>query len=436
MEFYNLVSLGGMIVLMVFAWLLSAHRKVINWRVIMWGIILQFAFGVFVFLVPAGTKVFLLINDAVVAVMDSASAGSRFLFGRLALPPGATDEAGEASLGFFLAFQAFPMIIFFSALMSILYFLNIMPIVIRAFAYVFSTLMRVSGAESLYTAGCIFAGVESSFTVRPYLERMTRSELCTLLTAGMATVSSNVLAVYVFSLKDQMPMIAGHLISASVLNAPAALVMSKLIYPETDTPETLRKNVELHYQREKTLFEAIINGATAGLKLIAGIVALLLAVLGLVAMLDMGMGWIGGKVNALLGISFDWHLKGLLGYVFYPFTLAIGVTPADAWPIAQIVGERLIVTEVTAYRDLAVAMRNHVIADPRSAVIATYALCGFAHVASLAIFIGGIAAIAPNRTHALSEVGVRALVAATLACMMTACVAGIFFSHGSLLLAH
>ncbi|MCK4857138.1 MAG: nucleoside transporter [candidate division Zixibacteria bacterium] len=434
METYNLVSFAGVFVLLILAWLLSADRRNLNWRVIGWGIGLQMGFALFIFVFPAGTKLFLFVNDVVVAVLDSATAGARFVFGRLALPPGTTAESGETSLGFILAFQALPTIIFFAALMSILYFLKIMPRIIRAFAFLFTRLMRISGAESLSASSNIFVGVESVLTIKPYLNDMTRSELCTVLTAGMATVSSNVLAVYVFSLQDQFPTIAGHLVSASFLSAPAALVMSKIILPEREKPKTLGLTVEPYYERESNLFEAIINGANNGVKLIVGIVALLLAVLGLVALADLILGGLGGWINSWLGIQIDWSLPGLLGYLFYPITLILGIPPADAGIAAKIIGERVIVTELTSYQDLNIALEQGLLIHPRSAVIITYALCGFAHLASLAIFIGGVVALAPKRTTILAQVGFRALLAATLACLLTACVAGTFFNRSSLLL--
>ena len=195
MEAYNLVSFLGIFALLGFAWLLSPHKKNLNWRVIIFGLGLQMLFALFIFVVPAGSKLFLFINDFVIKVLDCASAGTRFVFGRLALPPGTTNAAGEPSLGFFLAFQALPTIIFFSALMSVLYFLKIMPWLIKKFALVFSKLMRISGAESLCAASNIFVGIESALTIKPFLSEMTRSELCTVLTAGMATVASNVLAI-------------------------------------------------------------------------------------------------------------------------------------------------------------------------------------------------------------------------------------------------
>ncbi len=413
---------------------MSADRRRMNWRVIGWGIALQLLMGLFIFVVPVGGQVFEVVNEAVVKVLDSAGAGARFIFGRLALGPGQVNEQGEESLGFILAFQAFPTIIFFSALIGILYQLNIMPVVVRGFAYVFTRLMRVSGAESLVAASNIFVGVESTLTVKPYLQRMTQSELCTVLTAGMATVASNVLALYVLCLRERFGAIAGHLVSASLLSAPAALAVSKVLLPELGEPETLGVDVRPYYQKDNSVFEAVINGANAGVKMIAGIVALLVAVLGLVALVDLILGGVGGLVNSVLGVEFDWTLKGLLGYAFYPVTLVIGVPVSDAAEISRIIGERVVVTEVVSYRDLAAAMEQGAIAEERSVVIATYALCGFAHVASVAIFVGGVCGLAPQRTRDAAKVAARALVAATLACLMTACVAGTFYRGGGSIL--
>ena len=434
MSIYNLVSFVGIFILLGLAWLFSSNRRNVNYRVILWAIVLQFIFAAFVFLIPAGAKFFLYLNGLVVSVLDSASAGAEFLFGRLALPPGTQNENGESSLGFFLAFQALPTIIFFSALISILYYFNIMQRVIKGFSYTFTKLMRISGAESLSAASNIFVGIESSLTIKPYLNDMTRSELCTVLTAGMATVSSNILALYVFSLQNQFPTIAAHLISASILSAPAAVAMSKLLVPEDNVPKTLGTNVDPYYDKEGSLFEAVINGAENGVKLIIRIVALLIAILGLVALLDLIIGGVGIHINELIGLNIDWSLKGFMGYLFYPLTLIIGVPLEDAYTVSKIIGERTIVTEVVSYNNLAYAIENGLLQHPRSSIVTAYALCGFAHIASMAIFVGGVAALAPSRKKDIAAMGLRALVAATLACLMTACIAGVFFSEKSILL--
>jgi len=434
MTAHNLVSFCGIFVIAGFAWLLSANRKVVNWRVVGWGIGLQFLFAFFVFVVPAGTKFFLLVNRVVVTLLGSASAGTRFVFGRLAIPPGSTGEGGETSLGSILAFQGLSTIIFFAALIGALYYLGVMPFFVRLFARVFTRLMRVSGAESLCVSSEIFVGVESSLIVRPHLATMTRSELTTILTAGMSTIASTVLAVYVFILQKEIPAIAGHLVSASLLAAPATLVISKLLMPETETPETLGLDVKPHYEKEENLILAIIGGAKNGLQLLGGIITLLLAFLGLLALLDLILGWLGGYLNSWFGWSLDWSFRTFLGFLFYPFTLVIGVPPADALSIAKIVGERTVATEVASFGHLSQLVAQGALQSPRSALIGSYAICGFAHVASLAIFIGGIGALAPSRYRDLSRLGFRALVAATLVGLMTAAVAGTFFTGSSILL--
>lgn len=433
MTAYNLVSFMGIFVLAGVAWLFSSDRKVVNKRVLLWGIGLQLFVAFFIFVVPAGARVFLWVNDAVTAVLGTATAGTRFVFGRLALPPGAVNEAGETSLGYFLAFQGLPTIIFFAALLGALYYLRIMPFFVRLFARLFSRSMRISGAEALSVSANIFVGVESALVVRPHLKDMTRSELGTIITAGMGTIASTVLAMYVMMLQKEIPTIAGHLVSASFISAPACIVMAKLIMPETGKPLTLGVDVKPHYEREDNLIMAIINGAGEGLKLLGGIVTLLIAFLGILALLNLGLGWAGGLLNGLLGWHVKWSLEAFLGYLFYPFTLVMGVPPSDALSVAGILGERTILTEVFSYGRLADLMAGGVLHDPRSAIIASYALCGFAHVASLAIFIGGTSALVPTRVGDISRLGFRALLAATLACLMTGAVAGTFTTGSSLL---
>ncbi len=418
---------------MAIAWGLSENRKALNYKVVGWGIGLQFLIALFVFVVPVGAKFFLFLNDVVVQILGSATAGAKFVFGRLAFSPGEVDALGQGSLGFILAFQAFPTIIFFSSLVAILYYFNIMPVIIRGFARVFTKLMKISGVESVVAASNIFVGIEAALTVKPHLKDMTRSEACTILTVGMATVASSVLGLYVFTLQGVFPTIAAHLVSASLLSAPAALVMSKMLVPESEQPKTLGEDIHPHYEKDNNLFEAVINGANAGVKMIVGITALLIAVLGLVALFDLILGGIGGKINAIAGLTIDWSLKGLLGYIFYPFVLLLGIPLQDAGVASKIIAERVIVTEVVAYQDLAAAMADNVFSHPRSAVVTAYALCGFAHLASMAIFVGGISALAEEKKGVLAQVSLRALLGATLACLLTACIAGVFYTQTSLI---
>ncbi len=429
MEPYNLVSVAGIPLLIGLAWLLSSDRRVFNWRVVLWGVAIQMTVAVIVFVFPLGTRLIIAVNTVVVTVLDSASAGSRFLFGRLALPPGTTGEGGEQSLGFFLAFQALPAVVFFSSLMAALYHIGLMPLIVRAFARVFTKLMRISGAESLCASSNIFVGIESALTVKPYLAQMTPSELGTILAAGMGTIASSMLAVYVFMLRNHFPTIAGHLVTASILSAPAAVVMAKVLTPETGTPVTLGESIAPYREKHESIMEAIIAGAAAGMKLVAGIAALLLAFLGLVALVNLALE----QASTAVGASDTWSVERILGIVFYPFTLLIGVPIADAGKVSAVIGERLIATEVKSYQELAGLMSQGALVHARSPVLAAYALCGFAHIASLAIFVGGISALVPERTKDLARMGPRALLAATLACLMTACVAGTFFTGRTVL---
>jgi CNT family concentrative nucleoside transporter len=421
MSAYNLTSLAGLAVLMAVAWVFSEDRRRVNWRLVGWGTFLQLLLGALVFLLPGSTTAFLWANKQVLRLLETAQAGQRFLFGNL---------ADAKSVGFVLATQALPVIVFFASLMGLLYYWRIMPLIVRGFAAVFTRLMRVSGAESLCTASNIFVGIESVTAVRPFLERMTRSEFCTILTAGMATVASSTMGVYVLMLSDRFPTIAGHLISASVMSAPAALIMSKLLVPERGEPETMGVSVSAGRDAgDASWIDAVVNGAMAGAKLVLGVCAVLIAFLGLVALADFVIGAVTGKV---FGVATT--LSTLLGWLFYPFALSMGVPPADAGWAGSLLGQRFIMTEIPAYQALADLVRAGQVADPRSVVITAYALCGFAHIASLAIFVGGTAALVPGRRADLASVGLRALLAATLACLMTGAVAGACFHDGSMVL--
>lgn len=428
MDAYNLVSLAGIFVLVFAAWALSARRSVFNVKVVLWGVASQLVFGALVFLVPACTRALLFLSNLVVKLLGAATKGAEFCFGPLAIPPG---EPGH--MGFILVTQGLSTIIFFASLMSVLYFVGLVPMIIKLFARFFTRTMKVSGAESLCVASNIFVGIESATTILPYLNGMTRSEICTVLTAGFATIASSVLGAYVIMLHGTFPHIAGHLISASILSAPAALVMSKLLLPETEQPETLGRVVDPHYEKPSNVIEAAINGATAGGKLMLGVIVMLMALLGLVALLNMGLGGVERVAAWLTGVRPNLQLENLLAYVFYPFTLVVGVPPADAFEVAKLLGTRAIATEIPAYLQLNQLIADGALHHGRSAVLASYALCGFAHVASVAIFVGGISALAPRQTQTLAAVALRALAAATLACLMTAAVAGTFYGHGALL---
>lgn len=415
---------------MGFAWIFSSDKRRINYRVIFWGLLFQFLFAILIFRFPATIAVFRWLNGAVIKMLSFAKKGSFFLFGPLAVSPGESVEGIGKSIGFILAFQALPTIIFFSAFMAFLYHIRLMPLIIRGFSFIFTKLMRISGAESLCTSSNVFVGIESAFTIRPYIDSMTPSELCTILTAGMATIASSILALYVSFLYNEFPMIAGHLISASIISAPAAIIMSKLIYPEMEKPPTLGKIVKDKYIPASNWVEAIIRGSTEGVKLCVGIIALLLSFLGFLAMFN----WLIGRAGVLFNLDYALTLEKILGFIFYPISYIIGIPPQDIPNISKLLGERMIVTELVAYKDLAFMIKTGAITNVRSITIATYALCGFAHIASLAIFVGGISTLAPKRTKDLARLGFRALLAATLACLMTAAVCGTFCTTGGILL--
>ncbi|MCM8774130.1 MAG: nucleoside transporter [Candidatus Omnitrophica bacterium] len=431
MAIYNLISFFGIFVFIFIAWLFSFNRRKINWRAIFWGLSLQFLFALFVFQFSLGPAIFKFINEVVIKMLSFARDGMYFVFGRLALPPNTIGPSGEESLGFILVFQSLPAVIFFSTLMAILYQMGVMQKVVRAFAFIFTKLMNISGAEALCTSSNIVVGIESVFTIRPYINDMTVSELCTILTAGMATVASTVMAVYVSFLYQKFPTIAGHLISASILSAPATIVISKLICPEESIPKTLGKVVEVDYERSSNIIEAIIKSANEGVKLIVGIVALLLSFLGLLSMINWFIIILGRELGKFLNIPMELSLEKIFSFIYYPFSFLMGVPLEDIGKVSFLLGERTILTELVSYQHLAKFINEGIITNQRSIVIVSYALCGFAHIASLAIFVGGISALAPKRIKDLTKVGFRALIGATLACLMTAAIAGIFATASS-----
>ena len=417
---HHAVSLLGYVVFAGIAWLVSSNRRKIAWRTIAWGAALQLLIGLIIFRFPFSHRILLWLNDAVLALLNASKSASVFLFGPLAASPG---ESG--SIGFILIFQVLPVVIFFAAFTSMLYHLRVLQIFVRLFAKLFHRTMKISGAESLSSAANIFVGIESALVVRPYLEKMTRSELLLVLTTGMATVASSTLGVYVAFLTGVFPQIAGHLISASLLAIPAGVVVAKLLIPETETPETLAAVPrEDESARSKNLISAIVSGAMDGLKMAAGISAVLIAILGLVALVDKALG----AGSSWLGMSEPLSFVRILGWCFYPFAFLLGVPASDVPAAARLLGERVILTEVFSYNHLSQLISSGQITNPRTVVILSYALCGFAHVAAVAIFVGGTAVLAPSRRDDLASLGPRALLAATLATLMTGCVAGIFSS--------
>jgi CNT family concentrative nucleoside transporter len=427
MSWLNLVSLLGFVVLAALAWLAGGCRRPVPWRTAIGATTIMVVLGALIFLVPITHKALIWLNDLVVAILGSSNEGAEFVFGPLAVGPGETTDTGEPSIGFVLAAQVLPAVIFFAALMAVLYHLRLLQPVVKVFGRLFHRTLGLSGAESLAGASNIFFGVESATTIRPYLESMTRSELLTVLTCCMSTVASTTLAVYVLFLGDVFPQIAGHLISASVISIPAAAMVSKLMLPETGTPATLGRVPEIDQSvRYGNTMSALTGGACDGLKLAAGIATLLIAVLGVVALIDLGLTRLSLPFAGALGGPVD--LGRLLGWLFTPLAWLLGIESADLVAAGRLLGERSIVTEIPSYRELAQLAEDGTV-SARTTLILSYALCGFAHVGSIGIFVGGIAALAPSRRDDLAALGLRALVGATLATLMTGALTGVFY-HG------
>ena len=414
---YRLISFSGFFLVAFIAWVTGSRQRV-NVKTIIGSMALAWVLGALTFWLSWSRSALQWINDVLVAILTASHKGALFLFGPLALGPGQTMPDGSPSIGFILAFQVFPSVIFFSAVISGLYYLGIMQAVVRFFARIFYRLLTLSGAESLSAAANIFVGIESGLTIHPYLMKMTRSELLTLMTCMMATVASTVMGIYIIALRDIFPQIAGHLISASLISIPCAVIASKLSLPEQKVPETLGELPEADTDTEKpsNVMVALFTGGSQGVKMAVGIAPVLIVVLGLEALVDLALAKSFGQ-----NIS----VQTLLGWLTVPFSALLGLRPEE-WQLAgQILGSRFIETEVSAYFALAQAQ----ITDPvpftqRSIIILTYALCGFVHLASLGIFIGGLTALAPARAHDITVIGGRALWTAFLATVLTGCIAG------------
>jgi CNT family concentrative nucleoside transporter len=408
----RLVSALGMFVLIAIATLLSKERRRINWRLVGVGISLQLAFAAIVHLLPPGRAFFEWIREGVTAILGFTFDGSEFLFGELMQPDG--------SVGFVFAFRVLPTIIFFSSLMGVLYHLGLMQKLVTLMARIMSRTMGVSGSESLSVAANVFIGqTEAPLVVRPYIEKMTMSEIMVLMTGGMATIAGGVLAGYIAFGID-----AGHLLAASVMSAPAALVMAKIMIPETGHSLTHGK-VEISDERTTVnMIDAAADGAGQGLRLAANVGAMLLAFISLIALVNAGLGIVAEWLRSA-GLS-QWpaSLQECFGYLLWPLAWTMGVPSADCFEFASLLGEKIVATEFVAYASLAELMTEDSI-SPRAATIGTYALCGFANFGSIAIQIGGIGALAPGRRHDLARLGLRAMVGGALASWMTAAIAGI-----------
>mgnify|MGYP005852540217 CR=1 FL=1 len=402
----RLTGLLGLTVILFAAWLFSSHRRAIRARLLLWGLGLQFAFAFLVLKTGFGL-LFQAASAAVNALLQYAEEGSKFVFGPLG------DKTG--ALGVVFAFQVLPIVIFIASLFAILYYFGVMQVVIKAMAILMQRVMGASGAESTNVAASIFMGqTEAPLTIRPFLPGLTRSELFTVMTSGMAHVSGAVMAAYV--------KIAGveikHLLTAVIMTAPATILLAKMLIPETEEPQTAG-TVKLEVEKPGVnIIDAAARGATEGLHLALNIAGMLIAFLALIALVNGILGW--AHTLPLLG----WlppTLQGIFGWLFAPVAWLLGVSWKDAFTVGNLLGTRLVLNEFVAFLQLG-EIRNTL--DARSFVIATYALCGFANFSSIAIQVGGIGALAPSRKSDLARLGLRAVAAGTLANFMSACIAG------------
>jgi len=461
----NLLSFIGVFSLCAIAWIGSEARRQISWEVVAWGIGLQLLLGLVIFRVPITRELIVVLNDLLNGIIDASKAGGRFLFSPLLVPdPASTpgpvlagrwisraitspyvpvpgDRLGPDNLnvGFIFAFQTLPQVVFFSALVSLLYALQLIQPLVRLFAKIFQHTMNLSGAEALGGAANIFVGIESALTIKPFLARMTRSELCTLLAACFGSIASTVLALYSSILRPVFPSITGHLVSASVLTIPACFVLAKILVPEQEIPATLGKLPDLEQDSETSNFmDSLISGALDGIKMAVGIAAVLIAVLGLVSLINLffaslaalssssfpPLQWIGNIFQVLT-------VGNILGFCFVPLTFLTGVSinPQELWQVSILVGRRLVETEIPPYLTLA-SLGSQGLIQPRTLFITSYVLCGFAHLPSVGIFVGGLSSLVPSRRHDLGLICWKALWAAILATLMTGCIAGLFYYDG------
>ena len=409
----RLTGILGLLTMLGLAFAFSTNRRAIRIKTVAWGLGLQFAFAVFVLKVEVGRLIFQVAGDLVRKLLDNAFAGSEFLFGELGKP--------HSSMGFYFAFQVLPTIIFIAAFFAVLYHYGIMQFIIRQAAKIMTRFMGASGAESLNVAASIFMGqTEAPLTIRPFLPDVTRSELMTIMTSGMAHVSGGIMAAYILVGIDPK-----HLLTAVIMTAPGTILISKMLVPETEQPKTAGRVVlseeEEKAEQEENLLGAISRGTTDGLNLALNVAAMLISFLALVALLN---GILGGIHNGLAHFGVSWFpasLERIFGFLFAPIAWVIGVPWKDCAAIGNLLGTRMALNEVIAFTMLG-AQKTAL--DPRSFTIATFALCGFANLSSIGIQIGGIGALAPNKKGELARLGVRAMLAGTMANLMSASIAG------------
>ena len=397
--FERLIGLIGIFALLATAFLLSNNRSKINYRTVGWGFGLQFIFAFLILKTPIGKPFFGFFDKAITKLISFSNDGANFLFG---------DNPIFESF----AFRVLPSIIFFSALMSVLYHFGITQRAVSFIAKIMQRSMDTSGPETLSVSANIFVGqTESPLLIKPYISKMTRSELMTLMVGGFATVAGGVLAFYVTWLTN-IPGIAGHLLSASVMSAPAALAIAKIIYPEVEV-ENIDKNIKLSNSKQSSnIIEALGSGASDGLKLAVNVGAMLIAFISIIALINYSLSFLGTS------------LEIILGYLFQPLAWSMGIPWEDSGAIGSLLGKKIVFTELIAFGDLKEMIDGKVISN-RSAIIASYALCGFANFGSIGIQLGGIGGIAPERKKDISELVFKAMIGGALASFITASIAGI-----------
>lgn len=450
MDFVSVIrGLIGIAVVLGIALLISNNKKKVNWKLVASGLGLQIVFAILIikgdalgnFFAPLGwpKELFKFISSFFVLILNFTQQGAQFVFGALAIGPGQ-----EGSFGLIFAFQVLPTIIFFASLMSLMYYLGIMQKIVQGMAWVMSRVMGTSGAESLSCTANIFVGqTEAPLMIKPFIKGMTNSELLTIMTGGMATIAGGVMAAYIqtlgqaFAESMQIPLqeaqllFATHLLGASVMAAPAALIISKIMFPETEEPET-KGSVKINIEKNASnVIEATAVGASDGLKLALNVGAMLIAFIALIALINYILGGIGDllSINAYLTATFGQPLSMQLifGLVLQFLAFGIGVPWESAMQFGSLIGTKVVLNEFVAYLDMSTLIQTGAMLNEKAILMTTYALCGFANFSSIAIQLGGITPLAPNRGPDLAKLGIRAVIGGTLATLLTATLAGILF---------
>lgn len=410
----TLQGLLGLVVLIAIAWVASEDRGGVRWRTVVVGLALQFALALLLLKLPASREVFFWINKAVVALHEATLAGTGFVFGYLGGGPLPFKES-HVGASFVFAFQALPLVLVVSALSALLYYWRVLPVVVRAFARVFERLMEVTGAGGVSVAANVFVGmIEAPLFIRPYLAALGRSELFLVMTAGMATIAGTVLVLYAAMLDGVIANPAGHLLTASLINAPAAIVIARLLVPGE---AAAGEDVEIPPSEARSSMDAITRGALDGIKLLINIVAMLVVLVALVHLVNQILGLLPDVAEAPL------RLERILGWIMSVFAWLIGIPWAESATVGALLGVKVVLNELIAYGQLA-GLPAEALGE-RSRVIVTYALCGFANFGSLGIMIGGMSAMAPERRGDIAALGLKSIVAGTLATMLTATVVGL-----------